>query len=216
MIILCLADIHGDLSQLARLSKEIAAADLVLLSGDITHFGHEDDAKRILTQIRQHAKCVFAVAGNCDYPEVECYLQQEDVSLHRRGVVVDGVGLLGVGGSLPCPGTTPNEITEEDFTHDLAEAYAQLPPGIPTLLLVHQPPAATRNDLAGNGQHVGSQAVRQFIEQYQPLLCCTGHIHEGAGIDQIGVTRIVNPAPFRQGHYVYAEVNQGRITVEIR
>jgi Icc-related predicted phosphoesterase len=38
-------------------------------------------------------------------------------------------------------------------------------------------------------------------------LCFTGHIHEGIGIDRIGRTVIVNPGPFRSGHYAYAEIN---------
>jgi Icc-related predicted phosphoesterase len=59
----------------------------------------------------------------------------------------------------------------------------------------------TINDIVHGGRHVGSHAVRAFIEKYQPLACITGHIHEGIGIDKIGRTQIINPGPFRNGYY---------------
>jgi len=36
----------------------------------------------------------------------------------------------------------------------------------------------TALDITGNDMHVGSFAVRQFIEKYQPHLTLHGHIHE--------------------------------------
>jgi len=55
---------------------------------------------------------------------------------------------------------------------------------------------------------VGSKTVREFIKRTQPLICFTGHIHEGIGIDQVGRTKIVNPGPLSAGSYAYAEVTQ--------
>jgi Icc-related predicted phosphoesterase len=40
---------------------------------------------------------------------------------------------------------------------------------------------------------VGSKAVRQIIEEYQPLLSLHGHIHESRGITTIGRTTCINP-----------------------
>jgi uncharacterized protein len=40
---------------------------------------------------------------------------------------------------------------------------------------------------------VGSRAVRQAIEEYQPLLSLHGHIHESPGSVRIGRTVAVNP-----------------------
>jgi len=72
----------------------------------------------------------------------------------------------------------------------------------------HCPPYGTKLDLApkldknlkpvyslGNPifANVGSTAVRQFLEKYQPLLSLHGHIHEGAGIEHIGKTTAFNP-----------------------
>ena len=60
---------------------------------------------------------------------------------------------------------------------------------------------------------MGSKAVRAFIEQRQPLICFTGHIHEGVGVDQIGKTNIINPSSLSEGNYAYAEVTKEGIQV---
>jgi Icc-related predicted phosphoesterase len=40
---------------------------------------------------------------------------------------------------------------------------------------------------------VGSTAVREVIERYQPLLSLHGHVHESAGATNIGRTLCINP-----------------------
>jgi Icc-related predicted phosphoesterase len=77
------------------------------------------------------------------------------------------------------------------------------------ILLVHTPPHETRLDRAAtDGKmidhvpldlHVGSIALRRFIEDRQPLLTLHGHIHEstrlmGSWRDRIGTTRMFNAA----------------------
>ena len=39
----------------------------------------------------------------------------------------------------------------------------------------------------------GSQAVRNVIERYQPLIALHGHIHESRGTVKIGKTICINP-----------------------
>ncbi len=67
-----------------------------------------------------------------------------------------------------------------------------------TLYVLHDPPWNTTLDTLWNGQHIGSMAVRRFIEQHQPPLVLSGHIHEspkasGKILDRIGETLCVNP-----------------------
>jgi hypothetical protein len=57
--------------------------------------------------------------------------------------------------------------------------------------------------MTGSRVHVGSRAIRQFIERHQPPLVLSGHIHESPRIscsyrDAIGRTVVVNPGQF--GH----------------
>ncbi len=42
-------------------------------------------------------------------------------------------------------------------------------------------------------RHVGSTAVRDAIDKYQPMLSLHGHIHEGKGITRLGKTLAINP-----------------------
>jgi hypothetical protein len=216
MIIVALPDIHDDVGRLWSISEDLSAADVVLLVGDLTNFGRHAAAERVVKAVRTYNDRILAVPGNCDYREVDAYLTREGINLHRTHTLIDGVAFLGVGGSLPCPGRTPNEFSDRHFETFLAEAAAGLKPDVPLILVSHQPPRDTVNDLANNGKHVGSQSVRVFIESVQPLLCFTGHIHEGRGMDAIGRTKVVNPGPLWAGSYAYARVSREGAEVEVR
>ena len=66
-----------------------------------------------------------------------------------------------------------------------------------TIYVIHAPPFNTKLDIVTTGTHVGSKAVRQFIEKEQPLLTLHGHIHEspnmsGSWKDKIGKTICIN------------------------
>lgn len=216
MIILGFADIHGDVSRIDQIFKENGTVDVVLLLGDITHFGRKEAIRQVTDFIKPHCPRILAVPGNCDYLEADDYLKENGLSIHRRYAVLNGIGFVGVGLSLPCPGSTPNEISEHEFGGYLAEAVAEFPLDTPMILVTHEPPFGTLTDLAFTSEHVGSRAVRDFIEKYQPLACFSGHIHEGAGIDHIGQTIVVNPGPLRHGKHVYAEIGDRVDSLEIR
>lgn len=217
MIIVALADMHGDVSLIETVFREAQTIDLVLLLGDITNFGRKEAIKKVVAAVLPHCRRLLAVPGNCDYPEVEDWLTQEGLSLHRRHAVIDGIGFAGAGLSLPCPGRTPGEISEQDFRQYLAEAAAGFPEDTPMVLVTHEPPFDTGADIAFTGEHVGSRVIRDFIETYRPLVCFTGHIHEAAGLDSIGPTRIINPGPLRSGGYAYVEIERDGVRVlEIR
>ena len=67
-----------------------------------------------------------------------------------------------------------------------------------TVYVIHAPPNRTNLDQIANGEHVGSFAVREFIEKNQPYLTLHGHIHETVDIsgkfyDQIGKTLCFSP-----------------------
>ena len=216
MNILALADIHGDISRFEEVYDHSGGADLVLLTGDVTHFGGGREAARIVAAIRRRQERILAVPGNCDTPAVDACFREQGISLHGRGLVIEGLGFAGVGKSLPCPGATPNEAPESELAECLEYAVAQLPPHVPWILLSHQPPSDTLNDQVGSGQHVGSPAIRGLIERRQPLVCFTGHIHEGVGIDTIGRTKVVNPGPLRTGRYAHARIGTEVELLEIR
>lgn len=216
MKIVSLTDIHGRVQAADLIADELAAADLVILPGDLTTFGKREEAQRVVDAVRKHNPNILAVMGNCDHAEVEQYLVEEGYCIHRAHQQVNGVVFAGLGGSLKCPIPTLNEWTEEQVADHLDAAIKGAPTNVPLVLVSHQPARDTVTDLAGNGAHVGSTAVRAFIERRKPLLCLSGHIHEARGTDAIGPTTLVNPGPFMEGRYVVVEIDNGACRVDIR
>jgi Icc-related predicted phosphoesterase len=82
----------------------------------------------------------------------------------------------------------------------------------PVIAVLHSPPANTCCDRMLNRQHVGSHAVRQWIERRQPLLGLHGHIHESprmtkAFAERLGSTIVVNPGSDKQRpHFVLIDM----------
>jgi Icc-related predicted phosphoesterase len=216
MVIIALSDIHDNIKRLEAITYDLSTADIVLLVGDLTNFGRKEAASKVVRAVQKYNDCVLAVPGNCDYPEVDAYLTGEGINLHRKSITIGEINFLGVGGSLPCPSKTPNELTEDELGEFLRETASNLNPDTPMILVSHQPPRNTVTDFARNGKHVGSESICNFIIEVQPIICFTGHIHEGRGIDAIGKTKVVNPGSLREGGYAYAEVNRQVDVLEIR
>lgn len=85
------------------------------------------------------------------------------------------------------------------------------------MLAVHTPPKGSLCDRLGNGAHVGSPAVRAFIEAVQPDVCLCGHIHESRAVDRIGRTVVVNPGALGAGGYAVVSAPEvGPLTAELK
>jgi uncharacterized protein len=211
-----LPDIHGYAAGAKGLKDDLSKADVVLLVGDLTTFGGRNDAERAVEAVRKYNRNILAVPGNCDTPEVEKYLTETGINIHCRSLVFKDFVFVGIGGSLACPGHTPKEYSEKQMEDMLEKASEGIGNDRPVILVSHQPPAETSLDAVYGGKHVGSRSVRDFIEKLQPLICFTGHIHEAAGLDSIGRTRIINPGPLKDGGYAYAEFGRDIKQLEIR
>jgi Icc-related predicted phosphoesterase len=216
MRILSFGDIHMALPTIERLSPELRVADLVILSGDLTNFGGRDAAAQILGATRQHARNVLAVAGNLDQPDIMDFLREEGISLHGEARRFGALGIFGCGGSNRTPFHTPTELSEEEIGLLLERGYAGVADAPHVLMVCHTPPAHTTTDRIRSGQHVGSPTVRAFIEEHQPEVCITGHIHESAGVDRIGRTLVVNAGALRDGGYIVVEGGPSGLAAELK
>lgn len=217
MIIVGLPDTHGDNSKLKAISPVLKQADLILLLGDITNFGHQQEMKETFDWVGSINKNFLAVPGNCDFPDSEEIMDQYGVNINGGNRTIDGKNFVGLGASLPTPhGGTPYEVSEDHLELKLNQAVAGLDLSLPMILVSHQPPIYTKTDAVNENLHVGSKSVRSFIEKHQPMVCFTGHIHEGQGIDAIGNTQIINPSPVFKGFYSYAEITNEVEILEIR
>lgn len=114
------------------------------------------------------------------------------------------------------PWQTPRELDEEEIYSRLKRLVDQLEEPERAILNVHVPPYESSLDTAyevdeelryvmkGGRPHevpTGSTAVRQIIEETQPLLSLHGHIHESRGVTTIGRTVAINPgSDYGSGH----------------
>ena len=212
-----LGDIHESLSRLDGIS-ELGEACGVVVNGDFTNYGGPDRLARIYGALKARCPRVLGHAGNLDQPGCQAWLDAQGAGIHARTAeLAPGVCAMGLGGSTPTPACTPTEYPEEDYERWLADLRRQAA-GFRRLVLVsHNPPKDTSCDRILSGLHVGSRAVRAFIENVQPDLCICGHIHEARGEDRIGSTRIVNPGAFKDGGYVVLAMGEdGSLEAELK
>ncbi|USS40083.1 metallophosphoesterase [Thermococcus aggregans] len=205
MRIIAVTDIHGKANKVRELLEHLKGQefDLILIAGDITHFGGRESAYNILKEFLDFGKSFYAVMGNCDGRDVLELLEELNIGLHGKRVEFNGVGITGIGGSNITPFSTIWEFSEEEIWEILTRNYKD-----GDIILSHVPPKDTNVDKTFVGTHAGSKSLRKFIEEKQPPLVICGHIHEGTGIDKIGETMIVNPGPLSRGHYAVIDFDE--------
>ncbi|MCK9151273.1 metallophosphoesterase [Methanobacterium alcaliphilum] len=200
MNILAISDLHGKTSKALDDYLNSNKIDLILIAGDITHFGPTELAKDILNQLSLYDIPVIAIPGNCDPQGIHKQMENSKaVNAHGKSVSIKNVGICGFGGSNPTPFNTPLEFAESEIYNELENIMLQIKNQDIQILLTHAPPYDTCTDLLPSGDHVGSKSVRQIIEKHHPTLNICGHIHESPGIDKIGETTIINPGEFSKG-----------------
>ncbi len=215
MKIISFGDVHMATGNLRRMDEEVGDCDMVIVSGDLTNFGGVPEASKVLEDIRKACPNVLALAGNLDRAEVFPWLEEQGVALHGKGIEISGIGIFGCGGSNITPLCTPSEFTEEEIYETLKRGYEAVRQRRPLLMVCHTPPYNTRCDRLVGGKSVGSAAARRFIEEVQPDICISGHIHESAGTDKIGKTTVLNPGPFKGGGFIIVRLKGGELDARL-
>ncbi len=158
----------------------------------------------------------YVCPGNDDVFKIDDLIDSSDCIKLVEGLVVDlplNYQMLSTGWSNPTPWKTYRECSEEEMARRLAEPLSKLDPDRPAVFNIHVPPFGIgldeapeldenlRPKFAGRALiPVGSKAVRQVIEEYQPLLGLFGHIHEAKGAVRHGKTLCINPGSnYEQG-----------------
>lgn len=124
--------------------------------------------------------------------------------------------MVSFGFSNRTPWHTPRELDEEEIYTRLRQLTDRLEAPQRAIFNIHVPPYESSLDTAyevdeelryvmrGGRPHevpTGSPAVRQIIEEVQPLLSLHGHIHESKGVTRIGRTVAINPgSDYGSGH----------------
>ncbi len=226
MVLLCLSDIHGEGAGIADLARPDAssaggsgaATDLIVLGGDITHLGGRREAAAIVEPVLATGIRTLALPGNMDRPEVADYLGELGILLHGRGLVIEGTGFFGLGGSNPTPFSTPFEVPDEEAAALLEAGWRAVAGAARKVLVSHAPPRGAGIDRSFAGVHAGSAVVRRFLESHEEVaLCISGHIHEAAGEAIVGRTRCLNAGAWKNGRYAIVALHEGGVVdIELR
>jgi putative phosphoesterase len=215
MKILVMGDIHGQCMKIVNYLQK-NQVDLIILTGDITHFGPEKLGEEILNEICISNTLTLAIPGNCDqtyiYGEIE---SSNAVNIHNKSLILKNIGICGFGGSNTTPFNTPLEFAEIQIYQQLEKLMKEIEKEEIRILVTHVPPYDTKTDALPSGDHAGSKSVRKIIEEFQPTLNLCGHIHEAKAIDRIGETIIVNPGESSQGFASIVEIIEVNEKTEI-
>jgi Icc-related predicted phosphoesterase len=189
--LLAFSDLHRDLGRAARLAERSVEVDAVIAAGDFAsiHQGLEET----IDALRPIVTPTVVVPGNNETEEelrAACSGWEAATVLHGESTQVDGTVFFGLGAGIP--------VTPWDWSFDLDEEAAgerlsACPEG--AVLVVHSPPFG-HCDENGAGEHLGSEAILQAIEEKRPRLAVCGHVHESWGAEsRVGSTPVYNLGP---------------------
>ena len=166
----------------------------------------------------------FVCPGNDDQLEVDAVIAEaKTVELGEGRVVdVDGYQMASSGWANRTPWDTYREEDEPQLAERIQKMVSQVTaPPERTIFSLHCPPYGTglddapeltaEMDLKDAGhavKPVGSTAVRDAIERFQPALSLHGHIHECRATKRLGRTLCVNPgSSYEQGQLFGAVID---------
>jgi Icc-related predicted phosphoesterase len=171
---------------------------------------------------------LFFMLGNDDPEELGALLDGAPWGTHDEGKVVwldDEHEMISVGYSNVTPWHTYREQNETQLRASIDAMVPQLQHPERAVFNLHAPPFGTQLDeaplldenlvvQASLGQvqmvAVGSTAVLDAEQEYQPMLGLHGHIHESSGIRRIGRTVVINPG----SDYSTGALNGALITLD--
>jgi hypothetical protein len=149
--------------------------------------------------------------GNDDEPALQGVLAESPLHVACEDLAVelaDQIEMLSCGIANPTPWNSPRELPEDQLAAHLEQLAGKLDDPSRSVFNLHVPPKGTALDQAPEldstlkpvvrGGSVamtsaGSEAVRDLIERYQPLVALHGHIHESRAMTKIGRTVCINP-----------------------
>jgi uncharacterized protein len=172
----------------------------------------DDWMQQLVDKVDVHSVDAIVMPGNDDdylADDVIKSYQKEGIQWCLDSVVnVLGIPMISLDYVNPTPWDTPREDKDKGLKKRIKNLVKKLDDPGKSIFNFHAPPYGTMLDLAPeldankkpvtvagqvNFVHVGSKAVYQAIEKYQPLIGLHGHIHESYGHDKIGKTPVINP-----------------------
>jgi Icc-related predicted phosphoesterase len=200
--------VKGDRDELSELMDDEAKLDRAFRSAvadSVSEWMDLADAR-----LRGRGVRLFVAPGNDDFLEIDDLLLGSDVVefVEGRVVTMDGHEVMTTGYSNPTPWDTPRELPEPALRERLDEMFSRVTDPANLVVVAHAPPFGSGLDNAPEIDQefrvqseagsprlipVGSTAVRDFIEEHQPLLGLHGHVHDSQASRMIGRTLCLNP-----------------------
>ncbi len=183
--ILAAGDIHGSKTIADKLSHKALKneVDLVILAGDIFGVLKNEDSS-LLNSFKKNNQKVFFVNGNWDSLEETNKLIKHSYakSLEDSYYVYDGVGITGVGNA-----DWRMKLEESDLTK-IKNNFEKMK-DVKKVLVSHGHASGTKAEFSGIS---GDEILRRAIDELNPDLLISAHIHEAEGIEEkIGNTKII-------------------------
>jgi uncharacterized protein len=183
--ILAASDIEGDKSATKKLVDRAVKenVDLVVLAGDLTGWVESDE---ILKPFIDKGKKVVFVPGNHDTNEMARFLTKlygaKNVGDHY--VRYEDVGIFGLGS----PDGEIAVSNENKAFAKLKKDFQKVKDLEKKIMVSHLHAAGTKSEFSGIP---GSTGIRKAIEEFQPDIFISGHIHEAEGLhEKVGKTRV--------------------------
>ena len=223
--IAALADLHcskGSQGQLAPLFVEAAAAASVLLMcGDLTDYGHPEEAHVLVKELTGAKIPMVAVLGNHDHEsgkheEVTAILCEAGVNvLDGEACELHGIGFAGVkgfGGGFGQRMLSPwGESAIKNFVHEAVEEGLRLERALQRLTtrqriaLMHYAPirATVEGESPETFAFLGSSRLEEPLSRYPVAAVFHGHAHVGSpeGATSTGVPVYNVSLPLMRKHY---------------
>lgn len=209
--ILCIADIHGNfnIDKIKKIVENHKISEIFIL-GDFPMHGSIDKSGIIsfFESLKNIDKKICAIPGNCDPENILEIFENYDANFHNKIYEKEKNIFIFFGGSNITPFNTTWEYDEDEIYKNLEKLFNECKDSKKNkILITHCPPYNTNCDVAGI-RHVGSKAIREIIEKFQPDLNLCSHIHESySKEDFIGKTKIVNVGEFKRS-YIILKINE--------
>jgi len=202
--IICISDTHGDHDQV-----QVPDGDVLVHAGDVTAHGTKQDFEKFIDWFSGHShQHKLFIAGNHDsyleqHPEqVVALAKLKNVAyLNDSGVEVEGVNFWG-------SPITPRFL-DWAFMRDVGsdiEKHWNLIPAATDILITHGPVWGVLDEVERSEtltENTGCPSLLKTVEKVQPAFHVFGHIHEGYGSEQRGLTSHLNVSTMNKAYRIH-------------
>jgi hypothetical protein len=202
MKICIISDTHGLHSHMIH---PLTEAEILIHAGDTCNIGIESDVRQFVEwfqNLKGFDSKIF-VAGNHDWgfyhkkPWLYHYINDENLSQSDCYYLEDSFMTI-TDPEFSRPIKIYGTPWQPDFCNwafnvprDKLYLYWEKIPLDTDILITHGPPQGI-GDINLEGESCGCSSLRYYVEKIKPVLCISGHIHEGYSTNIVGDTTFIN------------------------